>query len=68
MEEFKAVMKDGVLKIKPNVTKDEKGNVTVHALDPATEAKAKNEILRKMALGEKVNIIMEEGEIGKRIV
>ena len=35
MVNFKAEIVNGEVKIKPNVTKDDKGNVTVHVLNPS---------------------------------
>ena len=57
--EFKAVMKEGKLFIKPNVVTDKDGNVTVHALNPEVEASAKKEILEKIHRGEPVDLTIE---------
>lgn len=58
--EFQAQLVDGVLKIKPNVvysTNAQGGtDATVHTLTPTAEVEMKNEILRKLAYGEKVNL------------
>ena len=51
---FKAVMKDDRLFIYPNVERDIKGNVTVHALTPQAEQTARIDILSRLAKGEKV--------------
>ena len=58
--EFKAKFVNGILKIMPNVIRAKNGDVEVHALTPAIEAKARKEILEKMARGESVKDYMVE--------
>ena len=56
-EKFKASFKNGVLRIHPHTERDADGNLTIHALNPEVEQRAKNEILMKMAKGEKVDFM-----------
>ena len=64
--EFKAKLVDGVLEIFPEVEhiKNKEGgtDVIVHALNPSVIMEKKVEILQKLALGEKVNIEVENGK------
>lgn len=64
--EFQAALVDGVLKILPNIvsTPNEQGgnNVVVHALTPQIEKQLKEQVVLKMAAGEKVNLkIIQNG-------
>ena len=64
--EFQAALVDGVLKILPNIvsTPNEQGgnNVVVHALTTQIEKQLKEQVVLKMAAGEKVNLkIIQNG-------
>lgn len=69
--EFQAQIVDGILKIKPNIvysTNAQGGtDAVVHALSPQAEVEAKNEILRKLAYGEKIeNLEIINNEVKKK--
>lgn len=57
--EFKAKIKDGILEIYPKVEKKKNGDVIIYALNPALIQEKKNEILMKLAMGEKVELEKE---------